>query len=305
MRVSGFTIARNAIKYGYPVEQSLRSLLPLVDELVVAVGDSEDGTWELVTGVGDPKIKPFRTVWDMTRHEGGLVLSEQTNLALERCSGDWAVYLQGDEALHEEEIELIRGRLRQHLDQKTEGLSFSYIHFYGSYSTVQDNWCRWYWREVRAVKTRKGVVSVGDAAGFKIKDGDRLRRLIRADSGAHVYHYGWARPPVMMAEKRQHIERFYHEDGEPAELPETERLDPSQPYRHLGDLAEFKGTHPAAMQSVVASQDWSFDSQIEKQAPRWLRYLRMLRTCPRDSMRILVSRLLLAWNSSVPAPKLR
>ena len=33
-RVSGFSIVRNAITYGYPVAESLRSLAPLVDELV-------------------------------------------------------------------------------------------------------------------------------------------------------------------------------------------------------------------------------------------------------------------------------
>ena len=296
MKVSGFTIARNAVKLGYPIEESMRSLLPLVDELVVAIGDSEDGTWDVVTGIGDAKIKPFRTVWDMTKHEGGAVLSEQTNLALARCSGDWAVYLQTDEVLHEDELDVIRGRLQSHLDQATEGLSFSYLHFYGSYSTFQDNWCRWYRREVRAVKTGNGIVSVGDAAGFKVKSDGRLRRLIRADSGAHVYHYGWARPPAVMVEKRQHVARFYDAES-PSEA--------AQPYRDLGHLRLFVGSHPATMATMVAAQDWSFDSSIEGQRPRWLRYLSILRSCPRDSLRILTSRVLLTWNTYVAFPKLR
>jgi hypothetical protein len=305
MKVSGFTIARNAIKLGYPIEESMRSLLPLVDELVVGVGDSEDGTWDLITGIGDPKIKPFRTVWDTTKREGGLVLSEQTNLALSHCTGDWAVYLQTDEALHEDEIDRIRGRLQQHLHQRTEGLSFSYRHFYGSYSTVQDNWCRWYRREVRAVKTGKGIISVGDAAGFKVRQGERLRRLIRADSGAHVFHYGWARPPAVMVEKRRHVEGFYHAGGEPAGVAEVERIEPAQPYRHLGHLRRYSGSHPTTMHALVSAQDWRFDAGIDQQNPRLLRYLGMVRSCPRDSLRILVSRLLLAWNTYIPAPKLR
>lgn len=305
MKVCGFTIARNAIKYGYPVEQSLRSLLPLVDELVVAVGDSEDATWELVTGIADPKIKPFHTVWDMSKREGGVVLAEQTNIALARCTGDWAVYLQGDEVLHESEIGTIRDRLQKHLGQPTEGLSFLYWHFYGTYSTVQDNWCRWYRREVRAVKLGKGIVSVGDAAGFKVKDGERMRRLIRADSGAHVYHYGWARPPVVMSDKRQHVEGFYQGTGSPSALPEIEQLRPDNPYRHLGDLRFFTGTHPAIMAPVVAAQDWKFEAGIERQPPSLLRYVRMLISCPRDSLRIFISRLMLAWNTYIPSPKLR
>lgn len=305
MKVSGFTIARNAIKYGYPVEESLRSLLPLVDELVVAVGDSEDATWDLVTDIDDPKIKPFRTVWDVTKHEGGLVLSEQTNLALARCSGDWAVYLQTDEVLSEEEIDLIRSRLRAHLDQATEGLSFSYVHFYGSYSTIQDDWCRWYRREVRAVKPRKGIVSVGDAAGFKVQSGARMRRLIRADSGAHVFHYGWARPPAVMAAKTQHIARFYQAEGAETDLVEAEKIEPTQAYSQLGHLRTFTGVHPATMASLVAAQDWTFDSGIEAQPPRWVRYASLVRSCPRDSLRIVVSRLLLMWNTHIKSPKLR
>ncbi len=304
MKVSGFTIARNAIKLGYPIEESLRSLLPLVDELVVAVGDGEDATWELVASIGDPKIKPFRTTWDMTKRAGGAVLAEQTNLALARCTGDWAVYLQTDELLHEDEIKGIRARLEQHLNSPIEGLSFSYLHFYGSYRTVQDNWCRWYWREVRAIKTGIGVVSVGDAAGFKIDIGGRLRRLIRVDSGAHVYHYGWSRPPAVMSEKRQHVQGFYQGD-EPVAATPAAPVEAGNPYHHLGHLRRFNAAHPALMDGLIAAQDWKFEPHIDAQAPQWIRYMRLLYQCPRDSARILVSRMLLAWNSYVPAPKLR
>jgi hypothetical protein len=305
VRVSGFTIARNAIKLGYPIEESLRSLLPLVDELVVAVGDSEDETWEVVAGIGDPKILAFRTVWDMTKRTGGVVLAEQTNIALARCSGDWAVYLQTDELLHESELETIRRRLEQHFRQATDGLSFAYVHFYGSYRTVQDNWCRWYRREVRAVRTGRGIVSVGDAAGFKIERHGRLQRLIRADSGAHVFHYGWARPPAVMSEKRQTVQRFYDGEGKQQDLPGVERAQAENPYQHLGHLAEFRGSHPAMMQRLIAAQDWEFHPSLELQAPRWLRYLQLVAACPRDSLRIFVSRVLLSWNTNIPAPKLR
>lgn len=305
MKVSGFTIARNAIKLGYPIEESIRSLLPLVDEMVVAVGDGEDQTWELVTGMGDPKIVAFRTAWDMNKRAGGAVLAEQTNIALDRCTGDWAVYLQTDELVHEREIDIIRRNLEKHLHARTEGLSFRYLHFYGSYETVQDNWCRWYRREVRAVKTGIGIVSVGDAAGFKIARGRRLTRLVRADSGAHVYHYGWARPPQVMSDKRSHVQRFYYADGEETKIPVAERIVPDNPYRHLGNLLRFHGTHPALMQALVGAQDWSFDGHLEDQRPRWLRYVKLLINCPKDSLRIFVSRLLLAWNTYVPAPKLR
>ena len=305
MRVSGFTICRNAVKFGYPLTESLLSLLPLVDELVVAVGDGEDSTWDLVCAIGDPRIKPFRTVWNTASSEGGVVLAEQTNLALARCTGDWAVYLQSDEVLLETEIEKIRSRLREHLDQETEALSFIYRHFYGSYSAVQDNWCAWYRREVRAVKVGKGIVSVGDAAGFGLRDGDRLRRLIRADSGAHVHHYGWVRPPVTMVSKQQNAVRLYEAEEGAGNIPAGARIDAERPYRHLGHLRKFSGEHPAVMRERVAARDWDFDPEIANQPPRALRYLGVLVGCPRDSARVAISRLLLFWNTHIREPKLR
>jgi hypothetical protein len=305
VRVSGFTIARNAVKFGYPIRESLTSLLPLVDELIVGVGDGEDDTWEVVNSIGDTKIKPFPSVWDMTKREGGQLLSEQTNLALARCTGEWAVYLQSDELLHQAEIDRIRGRLQQHLRQRTEALSFLYVHFYGSYSTVQDNWCTWYRREVRAIKTGLGIVSVGDAAGFKLKDAGGMRRLIRADSGAHVFHYGWARPPAVMVQKQQNVVRLYEAESTVSAIPEAARVNPEQPYAMLGHLRRFTGSHPATIRGVVEAQDWSFDANIESQPPRWWRYVGMVVSCPRDSFRVFVSRLLLAWNTYVPMVKLR
>jgi hypothetical protein len=60
MRVSGFTIARGAVNFGYQLEESIRSLLPIVDEYIVGVGDMDDGTLELVEGIRTPGSRSFR-----------------------------------------------------------------------------------------------------------------------------------------------------------------------------------------------------------------------------------------------------
>ena len=57
--MSGFTIVRNAIKNGYPVVESIQSILPVVDEMVVAIGDGEDDTEQLIRNIGSEKIKIF------------------------------------------------------------------------------------------------------------------------------------------------------------------------------------------------------------------------------------------------------
>jgi hypothetical protein len=262
--LSGFTIARNAQKYGYPLEESLRSLLPLVDELVVAVGDSEDKTWDLVHSLGSPKIKAFRTVWDPAQRAGGAVLSQQTNLALARCSGHWAVYLQADEVLHEDDLGVLQASMARHWRSPLEGLRLDYLHFYGSFQTVQAHWRKWYSSAIRAVKIGRGVASVGDAYGFRVGK----RRLLSWGSGARVFHYGWCRPPGVMQAKQNNLDRLYHDDAWVQQQAKVAAF-----YADRGHLEYFRGSHPAVMAPRVLAQDWSFDDQIALQPPRWLRNL--------------------------------
>jgi glycosyltransferase involved in cell wall biosynthesis len=279
MKLSGFTIARNAIKYGYPLEASLRSLLPLVDELVVAVGDSQDATWDLVHSLGSPKIKAFRTVWDPVQRAQGKVLSQQTNLALARISGDWGVYLQADEVLHEDDLPLIQRACDRHQRGPVEGLRFDYLHFYGSYQTLQGHWRKWYRSAIRAVKAGRRIGSVGDAYGFRVGPSTgsgqaQGRRLLSLGCGARVFHYGWCRPPQVMAAKQRNLDAFYHDDAwlkaQDAAAAKLKAF-----YGDRGHLEWFRGSHPAVMAPLVAAQDWAFDHGIDQQAPWWLRQLQI------------------------------
>ena len=271
MKISGFTIARDAVRFDYPLAESLRSLLPLVDELIVAVGDCDDGTWELVQGIGDPRIRAFRTTWDLDRREN--VLSDETNKALDRCTGDWAVYLQADEVLHEHDLPLVRASLERYQHTRVEGLSFRYLHFYGSYETVQDNPLWFYRRATRAVRLGAGVRSAGDACGFLAIGPNGSRRLRRANIVARVFHYGWVRPPRIMARKQIHLEGMV--DGPSAVADADEDEVASRIYAGLGHLRSFHQSHPAVMRDRIARCTWSFDPRIDEQPPDWLRLARV------------------------------
>ena len=108
-----------------------------------------------------------------------------------------------------------------------------------------------------------------------------------------------------MVEKRRQVARLYNAEGVETGVTDGEQSKPAQPYPHLGHLQTFSGSHPGTIATTVAAQDWRFESGIESQRPRWARYLGMLRACPRDAVRILISRLLLTWNTYVTSPKLR
>ena len=60
MKLSGFTYIRNGSSLHYPFIESIKSLLPIVDEYVVLVCDSTDDTKELIENINDHKIKRKR-----------------------------------------------------------------------------------------------------------------------------------------------------------------------------------------------------------------------------------------------------
>lgn len=197
MKVSGFTFIKNAIKYGYPVVQSIKSILPMVDEMVVCLGDSEDNTNELVASVDFDKIKTIHSVWDSNLRKDGKVLAVETDKAMDATTAeaDWLFYIQGDEVVHEQYQPVIVAAMQQYKDdQKVDGLLFHYYHFYGSYKLIGDGRA-WYSKEIRVIRNNKEIRSYGDAQGFRFKNN---RKLNVKQIDAYIYHYGWVRNPVTM-----------------------------------------------------------------------------------------------------------
>src|SRR5438128_218023 len=101
MFVSGFTIVRNAVKYDYPVVEAIRSILPVCDEMIVLIGNSEDETEALIESINSPKVKIHHSTWDDSLREGGRVLAVETDKAFKLINpaADWAFYIQADECL--------------------------------------------------------------------------------------------------------------------------------------------------------------------------------------------------------------
>ena len=206
MKVSGCCIVRDAVKYDFPVVEAVRSILPVCDEFIINVGKSDDGTIELVKDI--PGVTVFESEWDENLRRGGEILSQETNKAIARCSGDWIFVIQADEVVHENTLPEIRKALLKYFDvAEVEGLLFDYIHFYGSYNTYQRSFA-WYPCEVRIIRGRSGVLSYGDAKGFRLKG----RKLRVVHSGGLIHHYGWVRSPQKMLRKTKAFLRFWRED---------------------------------------------------------------------------------------------
>lgn len=260
MKVTGFTIIRNAIKYDYPVVEAITSVLPVCDEFLVSVGNSEDGTLELIKSINSPKIKIMESVWDDSLREGGKLLSIETNKAFDAidASSDWCFYIQSDEVIHEKHHDAIRKGMELHKDNKAvDGLLFNYTHFYGSYNYV-GNSRSWYRNEIRIIRNDKKIRSYKDAQGFRKTDDSKLN--VKAID-ASVYHYGWVKPPKAQQAKQENFHKMWHDDAwMKKNIAATEEFD----YSKIDSLAEFKETHPKVMQDRVAKQNWKFTFDASK-----------------------------------------
>ncbi len=258
MKVSGFTIIRNAIRYDYPIVEAISSILPLCDEVIVAVGKSEDNTLELIKGIQSEKIKIIETVWDDSLREGGRTFALETDKAFQAISpdSDWAFYIQADEAVHEKYYDTIRESMIKFKDDpNVDGLLFHYKHFYGSYDYIGESW-HWYRREIRIVKNNKNIFSYRDAQGFRKKPNEKLHvKLI----DAFIYHYGWVKDPRAMQNKQQDWNKFYHDDHWiDQNVAKASEFD----YSNIDSLELFSGTHPAVMKDRIQKKNWKFDHDI-------------------------------------------
>ncbi len=274
MKVSGFTIVRNAIKYDYPVVEAITSILPLCDEFIVSVGNSDDDTMALIQGIASPKIKIVQSVWDDTLREGGRVLAVETDKAYQHISpdADWAFYIQADEVVHEQYHANIRAAMQQYKDDKTvDGLLFNYLHFYGSYSYVADAY-NWYRKEIRIVRKRSDIYSHGDAQGFRkgsptqtLPQGEGFKKagekLNVKQVDAYVYHYGWVKDPEAQQRKQETFHKMWHDDNWVEQnVVKANEYD----YGVIDSLKKFEDRHPAVMLQRIAKKNWAFEFDTNK-----------------------------------------
>jgi hypothetical protein len=267
MKISGFSICRNAIKFDYPILEAIRSALPLVDEFIVNVGQSDDGTREMIASLDSPKVQIVDSIWDDGMKKDGLLLSHETNVALARCTGDWALYLQADEVLHQRDYETIHASLHHELSNPAVlGFTFRYLHFYADYGTCNP-W--FYHRAVRVIRNDGQVESCGDAAGFWLKADQGYLQSLHNDrlrpSGGTIYHYGWVKPARVLLDKLRYMVARYHGD-EPG--PEHARMLQREAYDFddYDIMKKFTGSHPAVMNERIRA--WPM---LKPGRNRWLK----------------------------------
>ena len=257
MKISGFSYVRNGFDYGVPFLEAYQSILPVCDEFIVTVGEGNDGTKEAIQKLNDPKIRIIDTVWDMSLRANGKIFAQQTNMALDAITGDWAFHIQADEVIHENDIYKIKEAVeRNDNDKRVEGFILPFIHFWGGYDHIRTS-RRVHKNEVRLFRNGLGVRSYRDSLGFRkyrdfkayANDTEKGEKLRVKKINAPIYHYTEVRGPGAKTKKAAAIGAFYEKnDGKPVQKEEY----------GYDRLEKFTGTHPRLMNEKVKAQDWEY-----------------------------------------------
>jgi len=278
MKISGFTIARNAVKLYFPIKESILSILPIVDEFVVALdkGDSDDETEKEILSINSPKIKILNRQWDNRLFKDGKIFAHETNIALKSCSGDWCFYLQADEVIHEKDLPVIEKACIKYLnDANVDGFTLNYYHFFADYEHYlpYHGWCR---KEIRIVRNNQDIYSYNDANSFRKKENKKLNVI---HLPAYVYHYGYVRPPHIMKQKKV-IQDNIHA-GVDKDIIDYESFN----YGNLAKVYKFKGSHPKVMENRIKDCFWKDELKYEpvklnrpkmKHEKLWYRFLTII-----------------------------
>lgn len=244
--VSGFTFIKNALKLGYPIKESLESIEPLCDEVIINVGfddqdlKRDDGTYNYLRDhFPHPKFRFYKSFWDPSKTHQGEILAEQTNIALSYCEGKICQYIQGDEILHEKDYSTIHDAYIK-FDKRVDvdGLLFNYVHFYGNVDIIKHTRSI-YRKEIRAIRNKKNIRSWKDAQGFRYQGNTKIS-CQKVD--ASIYHYGWARKELVMKDKVMAMDKLYH--------AHKNEQTPFK-YERIWGLKPFTGLHPEVMKKWI------------------------------------------------------
>jgi len=244
MRVSGFTFIRNGEMLGYPFIESIQSALPIVDEFIIAVGKSEDNTLKKIRSIKSNKIKIIETQWNDVMQDRGFVYAQQKMIAQYNCTGDWAFYLEGDEVLHEKDLETISNSMKKHLNNlEVEALYFDYYHFYGKPSQIG---IAGYKRAPRIIRNSIRNYSP-DGLFFVVMDQNKKGRYPKAaHAGCYIYHYGHVKKIERNNEKNKQVGQYWGNNN-PDEFLTYSNVDSRE-------LRPFTESHPAIVKDWLKTE---------------------------------------------------
>ncbi len=250
MKISGCTFIRNGELFGYPYLESIQCLLDICDEVVVVIGNCNDETLHNVKSINNSKLKIIETVWNDKMQDRGFVYSEQKMIAQYSCIGDWVLYLECDEIIHENDYDKIKHLLRANLDkQHVEAFVFDYIHFYGTPDYIISS-AHWYKRAPRIIRNSIRTFAP-DGLFWIVMDKNRSGRFPRSKSiGCNMFHYGHVRSIESHEKKMQFIPQYWKQKSQ--QFSGYDNV-------YAGFISKFNNTHPNIIKEWLNNKaNWNF-----------------------------------------------
>ena len=256
--ISGFTVARNVVKLGYPASESIRSTRAVCDDYVLSYDPwTDDGTAEWAKEIAEElDLTLFERKWEM--QESGTMwydkerdineIARQTDAAAKQCKNSWNLYVQLDEGFHEDDHAAIQN-IADTAPEDVTGIDFLRVCFYGDLHTIRADWSTLCTRMVRQGTHEYLLPGGGMSSAPKV--------------GRHVqipewmFHYVRIGDPEEIARRVRNLDTFYHDpatlipedelqpyDFKPREFDNTSTVEDRKPKDVEGDMRTYHGTHP-------------------------------------------------------------
>jgi hypothetical protein len=152
MSISVFTLTKDCLKQGYPFVESIASVLPVCDELLVSDGFSSDGTYEALQKIAavNKKVKVYQEKW--VKNDPS-VIADISNSMRRKCKCDYLFYVQPAEVVHEDNHEMIKALSTRYPEVET--FCLPYVSLIGKYKTADEV-------RLRFCKNLERLVVIGD-----------------------------------------------------------------------------------------------------------------------------------------------
>lgn len=222
----------------YLIVQSVSSLLPICDEVVICDCDSDDGTKQIINdwATQEPKIKVVDYLWTDPKGDPGWYVT-WVNYAKSNLSTSHCILLDADELLHEDSQREVLDAAR---DKKV--LICNRHNFWkDAQHLIPDGQC-----------CSREVIRVGPTKMFMPSDYPDPRCQEAMDeavkSNVQLFHYGFLRERKAFFRKARAVQKIWADDYdkrlEAAEKGEGNWMDHDGVVPWKDKLDKFKGTHP-------------------------------------------------------------
>ncbi len=257
--ISGFTVARNVVRLGYPASESIRSVRPLCDEYILSYDPrSDDFTADWAKEIAEElDLTLFESEWEVM--DSGQMwydkdrdineIARQTAKAAAQCNYEWNLYVQLDEGFHQRDHEAIRDQLLNQLDSDVTGVDFMRVCFYGNLHTIRTDWSVPCTRAVR--KGTHNYLVPGGGMSSAPKVGRHV------ESPVWMWHYVRMGDPMTIARRVRNLDTFYHDpatlipenqlqpyDFKTREFDNTSTIESERPQEVKEVLETYHGAHP-------------------------------------------------------------